>query len=83
MGSIDTLLTRIRGEFLEMPGLRLTRQQAGRLWQMDETTCDGVLGALVDSGFLTPTPDGAFVASEAPFRPRKARLVAPQTRRSA
>jgi hypothetical protein len=74
MGSIDTLLTRIRGEFLEMPGLCLTRQQACRLWQMDEATCDGVLGALVDDGFLTRTPAGAFVAAHTSLRPAKAQL---------
>lgn len=62
MGSIEDLLTRVRGEFLEMPGLCLTQQQACRLWQMDELTCDGVLGALVEAGFLTRTPAGAFVA---------------------
>jgi hypothetical protein len=31
MGSIEDLLTRIRGEFLEMPGLCLTRQQASTI----------------------------------------------------
>ena len=30
--SITRLLTRIRGEFPEMPGLRLTSAQAARLW---------------------------------------------------
>ena len=58
---IQDVVLRIRGEFLEMPGLRLTPQQAQRLWRLDETACDAVLGALVDVHFLAKTRDGAFV----------------------
>ena len=29
-GAIDEVLIRVQGEFLEMPGLRLTTRQAGR-----------------------------------------------------
>ena len=32
------IVTRIRGEFNEMPGLCLTFQQAQRLWALDGTT---------------------------------------------
>jgi len=59
--SIQEVVRRIKGEFLEMPGLRLTPQQAQRLWRLDETACDAVLGALVDARFLARTRDGAFV----------------------
>jgi hypothetical protein len=58
---IHEMVRRIRGEFLEMPGLRLTPQEARRLWRLDETACDAVLGALVDVHFLAKTRDGAFV----------------------
>jgi hypothetical protein len=61
---IQEVVRRIRGEFLEMPGLRLTRQQARRLWRLDETACDTVLGALVDARFLARTRDGAFVRQD-------------------
>jgi hypothetical protein len=60
-GGIQEVVRRIQGEFLEMPGLRVTRQQARRLWRLDETACDAVLGALVDARFLARTRDGAFV----------------------
>jgi hypothetical protein len=60
-GGIQDVVRRIRGEFLEMPGLRLTPQQARRLWRLDETACDAVLGALVDARFLARTRDGAFI----------------------
>jgi hypothetical protein len=62
--SIQDVVRRIRGEFLEMPGLRLTSEQAQRLWRLDETACDAVLGALVDAHFLARTRDGAFVKDE-------------------
>ena len=34
-----TLLTRIRNEFAEMPGLRLTRDQARRLFALEPEAC--------------------------------------------
>jgi len=46
------LLIRIRMEFLEMPGMRLTRSQAQRLWNLNQSACDQVLDALVEQGFL-------------------------------
>ena len=61
---IDDVLRRIKGEFLEMPGLRLTLAQAQRLWGLDRFACDSLLGALVDAKFLRKTRDGAFVRSE-------------------
>ena len=61
---IDDVLQRIQGEFVEMPGLRLTAAQAQRLWGLDRDICDALLGALVDAKFLFRTRDGAFVRSE-------------------
>jgi hypothetical protein len=57
-------LRRVRGEYIEMPGLRLTSAQAQRLWGLDRAACDALLGALVDAKFLFRTRDGAFVRSE-------------------
>jgi hypothetical protein len=54
------LLQRIRGEYLEMPGLRLTPEQARRLWSLDLHTCISLLEALVDSKFLARTSDGQY-----------------------
>jgi hypothetical protein len=48
----EHILERICGEYLEMPGLRLTRQQAQRLWGLDEATCAQSLEFLVGSRFL-------------------------------
>jgi hypothetical protein len=60
----DDVLRRVQGEFLEMPGLRLTTPQARRLWGLDAAQCDALLGALVDAQFLFRTRDGAFMRVE-------------------
>jgi len=60
----DDVLRRVRGEYIEMPGLRLTTAQTQRLWGLDRTSCDTLLGALVDAKFLFRTRDGAFVRSD-------------------
>ena len=46
------LLQRVHGEYMEMPGLRLTVAQACRLWNVDPTTGRDVLNRLVDEQFL-------------------------------
>jgi len=51
---------RIRGEFCEMPGLRLSLAQACRLWSLDEATCREALSQLVQTGFLCRRADGGF-----------------------
>ena len=55
------LLRRVRSEYLEMPGLTLTLAQARRLWHLDEASCEQLLDALIDSGFLRRTWKGTFV----------------------
>jgi len=44
--------SRVRSEFLEMPGLVLTLSQAMRLFALDPDSCREVLSDLVDAGFL-------------------------------
>ena len=61
---MNELVGRIRAEFLEMPGLRLTKAQAQRLWGLDGKACDALLDALVDAKFLFRTRDGAFMRSD-------------------
>jgi hypothetical protein len=48
----EPILQRICSEYVEMPGLRLTRQQAQRLWGLDEATCAEALEFLVAAKFL-------------------------------
>jgi hypothetical protein len=55
------LVRRIRAEYLEMPGLRLSAEQARRLWAVDERSCRAALAALVDARFLQRLYDGSYV----------------------
>jgi hypothetical protein len=59
------MLYRIRGEYLEMPGLRLTIEQAARLWHVDAATSAEVLSRLVADRFLMRTRAGAYVRADA------------------
>jgi hypothetical protein len=56
----DVMLQRVCGEFLEMPGLRLTPQQAQRLWGLDERTCASLLEFLVEERFLCRSSHGGY-----------------------
>jgi DNA-binding GntR family transcriptional regulator len=60
------LTTRIRGEFTEMPGLKLTMAQACRLWHCDQGAVSEALDTLVAEGFVTRTASGAFMALPRP-----------------
>jgi hypothetical protein len=53
----------VRGEFQEMPGLRLTKPQVQRLWGLDALTCDALLDTLVGSHFLRRTQNGTYARS--------------------
>jgi hypothetical protein len=59
--SDETLRHRIRMEYCEMPGLKLTLWQAGRLWNMPNEVCETVLASLVQSGFLRRNKEGHFL----------------------
>lgn len=55
----------IRAEYLEIPGLTLTRTQVRRLWGLDDATCDVVLDALVESRFLKQARNHCYLRSGA------------------
>jgi hypothetical protein len=61
-----TILHRIRSEFREMPGLRVTLAQAARLWHLDQRTSESLLNALVMDGVLRRHADGAYVVAREP-----------------
>jgi hypothetical protein len=58
------LVERIRGEFIEMPGLQLTVAQASRLWGLDVAACRHVIEVLVEAAFLRWTPAGTIIRAE-------------------
>jgi hypothetical protein len=57
----ERLLAIVRGEYLEMPGLRLTRHQAERLWSLDAGTCERLLTTLEEAKFLRRTSGGDYM----------------------
>jgi hypothetical protein len=59
--SITSLLHRIRSEFIEMPGMRLTSAQAARLWGMEPHTSERILAGLALAGFLSKNKEGAYL----------------------
>jgi hypothetical protein len=61
---LQAAVERVRGEFLEMPGLRLTIPQAARLWGLDVPSCEEVLDVLIRASFLRRTPSGAVTRAE-------------------
>jgi hypothetical protein len=75
---MQDLADRLRAEFLEMPGLRLTAEQVQRLCGLERTMCRLVLGSLVEAHFLCVTPDGHYArVSDGPAgrrRPTRADL---------
>jgi hypothetical protein len=54
-------LVRIQTEYLEMPGLKLTLEQVGRLCGLTQELSEAALAGLTRSGFLRRTQDGAFL----------------------
>jgi hypothetical protein len=54
---VEQLAVRVSGEFMEMPGLRLTMSQAQRLWCIDGETCAEVVALLVARSILRRQAD--------------------------
>ena len=66
------LLRRVRSEFSEMPGLRLTRAQAVRLFAVRPDICERVLSTLEREGVLACGIDGRYGArGERPLLARR------------
>lgn len=59
--ALDGLVLRVQAEFLEMPGLRVTRAQARRLWALEADVCEAILAALVDARFLVESANASFM----------------------
>ena len=60
----DLLVHRIRAEFMEMPGLRLTLAQATRLWRLEPAVCQEVIDLLVAARFLRWTAGGMVMRGD-------------------
>ena len=56
---LERIVSRVREEFREMPGLRLTPEQATRLWGLEDAACRRVIEVLVAAEYLRWTDTGA------------------------
>jgi hypothetical protein len=63
----DAVVTRVRGEYREMPGMRLTLDQAMKLWMLDRKTCSAVLNSLVAAHFLEIDRRGQYLRAHSPY----------------
>jgi len=61
---ITSAVDRLKGTFLEVPGTKLTVQQASRLCGIEPATCGIILEVLRDAGFLRTRPDGTFLRAD-------------------
>ena len=61
LDDLTSALRRIRVEYREMPGLKLTVAQAARLWHVDAPSVERMLDTLVADGLLRRTPGGAYL----------------------
>ena len=59
----DRLLQIVESDFVEMPGLRLNKEQAKKLWSLTDEQCTRILARLVQRGFLRRTNGGMYVRS--------------------
>jgi hypothetical protein len=62
---ISYLCELITAEYLEMPGLSLTKPQMRRLWSLEAVACDALVDTLVNSRVLRQTPTGTYVSVRA------------------
>ena len=78
------VLERIRAEYLEMPGMRLSIEQVQRLCGIDEGVCKSVMDSLVATKCLCRNPDGTYVRlTEGSLRPRPLKAELPVVTRVA
>jgi hypothetical protein len=59
--TVQDWLNLIKAEYLEMPGLSLTKPQVRRLWHLESQMCDALLDTLVAAEFLEKTRHKTYV----------------------
>ena len=52
---------RIQIEYIEMPDLKLTPAQVGRLCNLPKDVCEAAIASLVESGFLSTSSSGSIL----------------------
>lgn len=73
---LAALRDRIHKEFQELPGLRLNRWQAVRLWGLEFAECDLLMKNLLAARIIRETPQG-YMAGERCSMPLRTARTAP------
>ncbi len=63
-GDCSVPAARLTAQFIELPGLRLTPQQAARLLGIDRLMSVEVVSRLLEASFLRRMPDGSVVRAD-------------------
>ena len=71
------LVVRMRAEYQAMPGLKLTPEQACRLWSVDIESCDAAFDILLAEGLLHKTGTGKYIALSRPASTFASAMAAP------
>ena len=66
--TIADWLRLIQAEYLEMPGLQLTKRQIQRLWTLEPDLCDLLIDRLLQKEFLRKGPRDSYVLAARPRR---------------
>jgi Fic family protein len=59
-GATENIIDTIRGEFNEMPGMKLTSDQFCRLWHLERHVAERAIRSLTNSGFLQKDQDDRY-----------------------
>lgn len=54
----------IQAEYAEMPGLRLSKRQAQRLWNLDERSTEVIFTALEAAQYLRRMPNDIYIRAD-------------------
>jgi hypothetical protein len=57
----ESARARIQIEYIEMPDLKLTLAQVGRLCNLPKDVCEAAIASLVESGFLSTSKTGSIL----------------------
>jgi hypothetical protein len=57
----DVVRRRAEAEYREMPGLKLTAEQAARFWSLDVGSSARLLDSMVKAGILYRAKDGGYL----------------------
>jgi len=81
---MQNTVERLRAEFLEMPGLRLTLTQIHRFCGLERSVCSAALDTLVKERFLCANADGMYARlTEGVARSRSPKAVLDEFHRQA